>query len=130
MDELSSTTGAVALAAAGVALIALIWVVVLTVQIRRLKAAQATVLGEYVLPSGEPVWTSTLVDVLEFTNRSRGGGITLFPFGMSSGPALALRGSFERLPDIRIRFEGPAPVAAYDLTDARAIDGAGGRAAP
>jgi hypothetical protein len=67
---------------------------------------------------------ATLIDVLEFTNRSRGGGITLFPFGMSSGPALALRGSFERLPDIRIRFEGPAPVAAYDLTDARAIDGA------
>ena len=47
MDELSSTTGAVALAAAGVALIALIWVVVLTVQLRRLKAAQSTVLGEY-----------------------------------------------------------------------------------
>jgi hypothetical protein len=47
MDELSSTTGAVAIAAAGVALIALIWVVVLTVQVRRLKAAQTTVLGEY-----------------------------------------------------------------------------------
>ena len=46
MDELSSTTGAVALAAAGVALIALIWVVVLTVQLRRMRSAQNAVLGE------------------------------------------------------------------------------------
>jgi hypothetical protein len=45
MDELSSTTGAVALAAAGLGLIALIWIVVLTVQLRRLRAAQALVLG-------------------------------------------------------------------------------------
>jgi hypothetical protein len=47
MDELSSTTGAVALAAAGLALIALIWAVVVTVQLRRLRAAQAAVLGEH-----------------------------------------------------------------------------------
>jgi hypothetical protein len=67
---------------------------------------------------------ATLIDVLEFTRRTRGAGITVFPFGMSSGPTLALRGSFERLPDIRIRFEGPAPVAAYDLTNARALDAA------
>lgn len=46
MDELSSTTGAVALAAAGLALIALVWAVVMTVQLRRLRAAQTVVLGD------------------------------------------------------------------------------------
>ena len=47
MDELSSTTGAVALAAGGLALIALLWAVWTTVQLRRLKAAQSAVLGEH-----------------------------------------------------------------------------------
>lgn len=47
MDELSSTTGVVALAAGGLALIALLWAVWATVQLRRLKAAQAAVLGEH-----------------------------------------------------------------------------------
>ena len=46
MDELSSTTGAVALAAAALALIALLWAVVVTVQLRRLRAAQSAVVGE------------------------------------------------------------------------------------
>ena len=45
MDDLSSTTGIVALAAAGLALVALIWAVVVTVQLRRLRAAQSAVLG-------------------------------------------------------------------------------------
>ncbi|HEV2062084.1 MAG TPA: DUF4446 family protein [Solirubrobacteraceae bacterium] len=45
MDELSSTTGIVALAAGGIALAALAWAIVLTVQLRRLRAAQAAVLG-------------------------------------------------------------------------------------
>ena len=47
MDELSSTTGAVALAAAALALIALIWAVVVTVQLRRMRAAQAAVVGDH-----------------------------------------------------------------------------------
>ena len=47
MDDLSSTTGIVALAAGGVALLALIWVAVLTVQLRRLRAAQRIVLGDH-----------------------------------------------------------------------------------
>jgi len=47
MDELSSTTGVVALAAGGVALLALVWALVLTIQLRRLRAAQAVVLGEH-----------------------------------------------------------------------------------
>ena len=46
MDELSSTTGVVALVAGGVALLALAWAMVLTFQLRRLRAAQAVVLGE------------------------------------------------------------------------------------
>ena len=46
MDELSSTTGIVALAAAGVALVALVWAVVATVQLRRLRAAQTVALGD------------------------------------------------------------------------------------
>ncbi len=46
MDELSTTTGALALAAAAVALIALVWAIVVTVQLRRFKAAQSAVLGE------------------------------------------------------------------------------------
>lgn len=45
MDELTSTTGIVALAAAGVALIALLLAIVLAVRLRRLRAAQSAVLG-------------------------------------------------------------------------------------
>lgn len=47
MDELSTTTGIVALAAGGLALAALVWAVAVTVQLRRLRAAQSVVLGEY-----------------------------------------------------------------------------------
>jgi len=45
VDELSSTTGAVAVAAGGLALLALLWAVWTTVQLRRLRAAQSAVLG-------------------------------------------------------------------------------------
>jgi hypothetical protein len=45
MDELTSTQGIVALAAGGVALVALILAVVLAVKLRRLRAAQTAVLG-------------------------------------------------------------------------------------
>jgi Protein of unknown function (DUF4446) len=44
--NLSSTTGIVALAAAGVAALALIIVVVLAVKLRRVRAAQSALLGE------------------------------------------------------------------------------------
>ena len=44
--DLSSTTGIVALAAAGVAGVALIVAVVLAVQLRRVRAAQSALLGE------------------------------------------------------------------------------------
>lgn len=63
-----------------------------------------------------------LIDVLEFTRRGRGAGITLYPFGLSVGPALALRASVEDLPDIRIAFSGPGAPPRYELTSARAYD--------
>ena len=45
MDELNSTQGIVALVAAGLALAALVFASVLAVKLRRLRAAQRTVLG-------------------------------------------------------------------------------------
>jgi hypothetical protein len=45
VDELTSTQGIVALAAAAGALVALVWSIVLAVKLRRLRAAQRTVLG-------------------------------------------------------------------------------------
>jgi Protein of unknown function (DUF4446) len=45
VDDLNSTQGIVALAAAGAAVLALIWLVVLSFKLRRLRAAQRTVLG-------------------------------------------------------------------------------------
>lgn len=45
MDDLNSTQGIVALAAAGVGVVALLWVMVLAVKLRRLRAAQRTILG-------------------------------------------------------------------------------------
>jgi hypothetical protein len=46
VDDLTTTQGIVALAAAGVALVALLWAIVLAVKLHRLRAAQRTVLGE------------------------------------------------------------------------------------
>jgi len=45
VDDLNSTQGIVALVAAGVAAVALLWVIVLTVKLRRVRAAQRTILG-------------------------------------------------------------------------------------
>jgi hypothetical protein len=47
MDNLTTTPGIVALAAGGVALIALMLAVVLAFKLRRLRRAQSAVLGEY-----------------------------------------------------------------------------------
>ena len=47
MDELTTTTGIVALAAGGVALLALVWAIVLTFRVRSMRIAQAAVLGEH-----------------------------------------------------------------------------------
>jgi hypothetical protein len=69
---------------------------------------------------------STLIDVLAFKRRGHGVGVTVYPFGMSVGPTLGLRGSIENLPDIRIVFDGPGTLDSYALTNALAYDvGAG-----
>jgi uncharacterized protein DUF4446 len=44
VDDLNSTQGIVALAAAGAAAVALLWVIVLSMKLRRLRAAQRTIL--------------------------------------------------------------------------------------
>jgi hypothetical protein len=47
MDELTTTQGIVALAAAGVAVVALLLALVLAFKLRRLRQAQSAVLGDY-----------------------------------------------------------------------------------
>ena len=63
-----------------------------------------------------------LIDVLEFKRRGRGKSLTVYPFGLSVGPALALRGSIEDLPSIRVDFAGPGAPPNYTLTGGRAYD--------
>lgn len=68
----------------------------------------------------------TRIDVLEFRRRARGAGITIYPFGLSSGTAFGLRASTEVLPVIRIAFDGQTPIDDYAFTGGRAYDiGAG-----
>lgn len=64
----------------------------------------------------------TLVNVLEYGKRAAAIGATVYPFGSSVGPTLAIRGSIESLPDIRVSFSGPAPSPSYVLTNGRAMD--------
>jgi hypothetical protein len=69
---------------------------------------------------------STLIDVLEYARRGNGVGVTLYPFGMSVGATLGVRGSIQNLPTTRVRFDGPGTLDSYELTDAIAYDvGAG-----
>ena len=65
---------------------------------------------------------SVLIDVLNFTRRGHGAGITLYPFGASVGPTLALRAGVQDLPDIRIAFAGTGAPQNYELAGARAYD--------
>jgi len=64
----------------------------------------------------------TLVNVLEYGTRASAVGATIYPFGSSVGATLAIRGSIETLPDIRVAFSGPAPASEYVLTGGRATD--------
>jgi hypothetical protein len=64
----------------------------------------------------------THATVLDYGNRATGIGVTVYPFGSSSGATLALRGSIESLPDIRVAFDGPGPSPTYELTGGRATD--------
>ncbi len=69
---------------------------------------------------------NTLVNVLEYGKRAAAVGATIYPFGASEGATLAIRGSIESVPTIRVAFQGPAPSPLYSLTKGRAMDlGAG-----
>ncbi len=63
-----------------------------------------------------------LIDVLEFERRTRGAGLTVYPIGMSEGPALALRASYEELPIVRVAFDGDGAPPAYAFNGGRAYD--------
>lgn len=66
------------------------------------------------------------IDVLEFRKRNSAVSVAVYPFGLSSGTTLGIRGSIEQLPAIRIAFDGPGAPAPYTFTGARALDvGAG-----
>jgi len=62
------------------------------------------------------------IDVQEFSRHGRGAGITVYPLGISVGPALAIRLSREDLPTIRIGFAGSGAPPNYTLQSARAYD--------
>ena len=63
-----------------------------------------------------------LIDVLEFKRRGRGKSLTIYPFGLSVGPTLALRGSTEDLPTIRVAFSGTGAPPNYTFAGGRAYD--------
>jgi hypothetical protein len=65
---------------------------------------------------------SILIDVLEFTKRGHGASVTVYPFGASVGATLALRGTVQELPDVRIAFSGVGAPQQYYLSGARAYD--------
>jgi len=68
----------------------------------------------------------TLVTVREFRRTGTGVGVTVYPFGSSDGATLAVKGSIESIPTLRLAFTGPAPAPVYELAGGRAIDvGAG-----
>ena len=66
------------------------------------------------------------IDVAEFSQRQQGLSLTVYPFGMGNGATLALRGSVEALPVVRLAFAGQPPFSSYALTNARSLDGAAG----
>jgi hypothetical protein len=63
-----------------------------------------------------------LIDVLDFTHKGRGASVTVYPLGLSTGPALALRASVEDLPVIRLAFTGTGAPPNYSLTGGHAYD--------
>jgi len=68
----------------------------------------------------------TQITVNEYGKRANALGLTLYPFGSSSGATLAINGNISNVPDIRVSFRGPAPLPEYNLTNGRAFDiGAG-----
>lgn len=64
----------------------------------------------------------TQVNVHEYGDRATAIGATVYPLGSSVGATLAIRGSIETLPPIRVSFTGPAFAPTYELTNGRATD--------
>jgi len=64
----------------------------------------------------------TLVTVDEFGRRATAVGAVVYPFGSSEGPTLAIKGSLESIPNVRVSFTGPAPSPTYALTGGRGLD--------
>jgi len=64
----------------------------------------------------------TLITVNDFGRRATAVGATIYPFGSSQGATLAIRGSLESIPDVRVSFSGPAPSPTYELTGGHALD--------
>ena len=68
----------------------------------------------------------TQITVNEFGRRATAVGVIVYPLGSSEGPTLAVKGSIESIPNLRLSFSGPAPSPTYELTGGRALDvGAG-----
>jgi hypothetical protein len=64
----------------------------------------------------------TLITVDDYGRRATAIGATIYPFGSSEGATLAIKGSLESIPDVRVSFSGPAPSPTYALTGGRALD--------
>ena len=62
------------------------------------------------------------IDVLEFKKRNRGFSAAVYPFGLSIGTALGIRGSVETVPTMRVDFRGEEAPAPYALIGAKAYD--------
>lgn len=63
-----------------------------------------------------------LIDVQEFRKRNRGLSVAVYPFGLSAGTTLGIRGSIEEMPTIRIVFDGVDAPDDYALTGGLAYD--------
>lgn len=72
---------------------------------------------DYRTPDGQ-----TAIDVLEFGRQGRGAGLMVYPFGSRNGATLAIRGSYETLPIIRVAIHEPGSTSVYNLRDGRAYD--------
>jgi hypothetical protein len=66
------------------------------------------------------------IDVHEFRKRNRGLSAAVYPFGLSAGTTVGIRGSIEQMPTIRIHFEGAGAPPDYAFTDGVAYDIGGG----
>jgi hypothetical protein len=89
-------------------------------------------LGRPVATSQLPEWDfetsdgQILIDVVEFKRRTQGLSVAVYPFGLSRGTTLGIRGSIEGVPRTRIAFAGEGAPPPYSLTGATAYDiGAG-----